>query len=150
MKKLITILFLTLVGTIAQAAPDSDPLKFADDYCNYADDSDACRTAIKNDPSTQVMNHYSLTVRICSKKNINYAPRRSTCFANAAIDMHDFEFRKQVTDCVNATSSWSGNPVNKDWESKANCQSDVFAKRAAAVVPNNAGGGAHRGAGTRP
>ena len=149
-KKLIAILFLTLVGTMAKAAPDSKPLEFADDHCMFADDSDACRTAIKNDPSTQMMNHYSLAIRVCSKQNISFAPNRSKCFALAAKEMRDSDFRTDVTDCRNDQAFWSNGPKNETWEKVADCQNGVFAKRAAAVDRKSASGGPGHGAGTRP
>jgi len=149
-KTLIGILFFTLLGTIAYAAPDSQPLEFAENHCYYADDSGACWTAIKSDPSTQMMNHYSLTIRVCSKTNIKFAAKRSTCFAEAAKAMKDLDFRAKVTDCVDGTSIWSGNPKNENWSERADCQNDVFASRAAAVDRTSASGGSSHGSHTRP
>ncbi|CAN5502830.1 hypothetical protein BH10BDE1_BH10BDE1_12610 [soil metagenome] len=129
MKTLIAILFFTLLGTIAQAAPTSDPLKFADDHCYFADDTDACRLAIKADRNTQVMNHYSLTLYVCSEKNVKFGAKRSTCFAEASREMNDSDFRQKITDCANDKGFWSG-MKNEKWADVAKCQSDLFAKQA--------------------
>jgi hypothetical protein len=123
-------------------------MDFAVDHCGYADDSDACIAAIKNDPSTQMMNHYSLTIRICSTKNIKESWNRSKCFALAAKEMRDSEFRTDVTDCRHDQAFWSNGPKNETWAEVANCQSDVFAKRAAAVDRKTAGGTSSTGRGT--
>ena len=149
MKTLIAILFFTLLGTIAHAAPDSKPLEFADDHCMYADDSDKCRQDIKNDRSTEMMNHYSLAIRVCSKRNIKESWNRSTCFANASKVMRDRDFRKDVNECVTAMAFWSQDDKYETWEKKANCQSDVFAKRAARVGQSSFSNGSGQGDGTR-
>lgn len=148
MKRLMAILFFTLLGTIAQAAPDSKPLEFADDHCMFADDSDACRLSIKNDRSTEMMNHYSLTIRVCSTRNIKDDWNRSKCFAEAARYMRDSDFRHDVTECRNEPGFWSGYK-NDTWKETADCQSNVFAKRAARVDRSTSGGGSTYGDGTR-
>jgi hypothetical protein len=149
-KTLMAILFLTLLGTVAHAAPDSDPLKFAYEHCDLTDRSDDCRTFVTTDPSAQVMNHYSLAVRICSKKYVDNSSGRSNCLVKAAKEMNDSDLTKDVVNCYNARTFWWDEEKNKNWAEKANCQSDVFAKKAAVAGPPSGGTAHGHSAGTRP
>ncbi len=139
MKKLAMMLLLTLVGTIAQAAPSVTTSKFADDHCVHTDDAEACRADLAADRNTQMMNHYSLAIRICSAKNITDVWNRSPCFVEAAKEMRDRDFRKKVTDCRNDENFLGNGWKNKNWAKTVDCQSRLFGDRAADTDLKNTG-----------
>lgn len=127
MTKLIAILFLTLVGTIAQA---TTPLEFALTHCRYADDPGLCDEELQKDAEAEKQSKFTLTLKVCSETNISYAPRRSTCFVKAAEILKDDDFTQVVLDCRTVEGGWFSSDRDARWSERTSCQAKAFEDRA--------------------